>query len=162
MIVRVCWLVRSLIHREWFLDKHKSGYHKIIGTSPNSKSRRPMALFLQSPREPGELSQCSKYDVSSTINIIQVLLYYYIIIIMIIVSTEHDLRIQIDLSSWPSSLLPAAVAGVASSSISRINNTPARLCRTTLLINWQPCSQWRREGRHSPGDTFQGAAFQGR
>jgi len=30
-----------------------------------SKSRRPLALFLQSLREPGELSQCSKYDDST-------------------------------------------------------------------------------------------------
>jgi len=32
-----------------------------------------LALFLQSPREPSELSQCPNYD-DSTINIVQVLL----------------------------------------------------------------------------------------
>jgi len=41
-----------------------------------SKGRRPLALFLHSSRETGELSQCAKYD-DSTINIVQVLLIYY-------------------------------------------------------------------------------------
>ena len=38
-----------------------------------SKGQRPLALFLQSPCEPGELWQCCKYD-DSNISIVQVLL----------------------------------------------------------------------------------------
>jgi len=41
-----------------------------------SKGRRPLALFLHSLLEPGELSQCSEYS-DSTINIVRVLLFYY-------------------------------------------------------------------------------------
>jgi len=47
-----------------------------------SKGRRPLALFLQSQHEPGELLQCSKYD-DSVINIVQVLLYVIIIILLL-------------------------------------------------------------------------------
>jgi len=52
-----------------------AAYRRAYGSGrlTRSKGRRPLALFLQSQRESGELSQCSKYD-DSTITIVRVLL----------------------------------------------------------------------------------------
>jgi len=40
------------------------------------KGRRPLALFLQSPHEPGELWQCSNYD-ETTVNVVQLVLLLF-------------------------------------------------------------------------------------
>ena len=42
-----------------------------------------LALFLYSSREPGELSQCSKYD-DITINIVQLLLLFFKILLLLL------------------------------------------------------------------------------